>query len=183
VLRFIVVIEKAWLVTRYDLMKGNFMRSFIPAERIQKGIFNFRGTKVMIDRDIAELYGVETRVLNQAVQRNTGRFPDDFAFQLTAKEMREWTSQIVISNSDKMGLRKRPYAFTEHGILMLSNVLKSERAVSVSIQIIRVFAKMREMIQGYGDLMARIEKIEKRQDVESREIWKAIQLLQHKLLK
>jgi hypothetical protein len=97
--------------------------------------------------------------------------------------MREWMSQIVISNSDKMGLRKRPYAFTEHGILMLSNVLKSERAVSVSIQIIRVFAKMREMMQGYRELIERIQKIERRQDVESREIWKAIRLLQSTLVK
>jgi len=159
------------------------MSSLIPHERIQKGIFNIRGAKVMIDRDIAELYGVETRVLNQAVSRNKERFPDDFAFQLTTEEMREWMSQIVISNSDKMGLRKRPYAFTEHGILMLSNVLKSERAVSVSIQIIRVFAKMREMMQGYRELIERIQKIERRQDVESREIWKAIRLLQSTVMK
>jgi phage regulator Rha-like protein len=159
------------------------MSSLIPHERIQKGIFNIRGAKVMIDRDIAELYGVETRVLNQAVSRNKERFPDDFAFQLTTEEMREWMSQIVISNSDKMGLRKRPYAFTKHGILMLSNVLKSERAVSVSIQIIRVFAKMREMMQGYRELIERIQKIERRQDVESREIWKAIRLLQSTVMK
>jgi len=166
-----------------DPMKGSFMRGFIPSEKIQKGIFDLRGTNVMIDRDIAELYGVETRVLNQAVHRNKDRFPGDFAFQLTAEEMREWTSQIVISNSDKMGLRRRPYVFTEHGILMLSNVLKSERAVSVSIQIIRVFAKLREMIQGYGELIERIQKIERRQDVESSEIWKAIRLLQSTVMK
>jgi len=159
------------------------MSSLIPSERIQKGIFNIRGTKVMIDRDIAELYGVETRALNQAVSRNKERFPDDFAFQLTAEEMREWMSQIVISNSDKMGLRKKPYAFTEHGILMLSNVLRSERAVSVSIQIIRVFTKMREMMQGLPELIERIRKIERRQDVESREIWKAIRLLQSTVMK
>jgi len=159
------------------------MSSLIPHERIQKGIFNIRGMNVMIDRDIAELYGVETRALNQAVSRNLERFPDDFAFQLTAEEMRDWMSQIVISESDRMGLRKKPHAFTEHGILMLSNVLKSERAVSVSIQIIRVFSKMREMMQGYRELIERIQKIEKRQDVESKEIWKAIRLLQSTVMK
>jgi hypothetical protein len=159
------------------------MNSPILSEKILKSIFNFRGMKVMLDRDIAELYGVQTRALNQAASRNKKRFPQDFAFQLTAGEMGEWMSQIVISNSDKMGLRKRPYAFTEYGILMLSNVLKSERAVSVSIQIIRVFAKMREMMQGYHELIERIQKIERRQDAESREIWKAIRMLQRTLMR
>jgi hypothetical protein len=114
--------------------------------------------------------------VNQAVTRNSERFPEDFMFRLTAEEAKDLRSQSVISSWG--GTRYLPYAFTEHGILMLSNVLRSERAVSVSIQIIRVFTKMREMILGNRDLIARIQKIEKRQDAESRAVWKAIQLLQ-----
>lgn len=87
----------------------------------------------MLDRDLAFLYGVETRVLNQAVRRNIKRFPSDFMFQLTKKEIKNWISQIVTSNREKMGLRKNPLAFTEHGILMLSSVLNSERAIQVNI--------------------------------------------------
>ena len=117
----------------------------IPAHTITSRIYSFRGRKVMVDRDLAELYGVETRVLNQAVRRNISRFPDDFMFPLTRDEAQNWISQIVISNSSKMGLRKPPLAFTEQGIAMLSSILKSERAIQMNIQIIRVFSKMREM--------------------------------------
>ena len=91
----------------------------------------------MLDRDIADLYGVETRMLNQAVKRNIKRFPEDFMFRLNKKEMENWKSQIVISNKEKMGLRKKPLVFTEHGILMLSSVLNSKRAVQVNIAIMR----------------------------------------------
>ncbi|MGA2378786.1 MAG: ORF6N domain-containing protein [Spirochaetia bacterium] len=140
-----------------------------------------QGKKVMLDFDLAELYGVETRALNQAVTRNTDRFPEDFKSRLTTAEAQDLRSQSVTSSWG--GRRYLPSAFTEHGILMLSNVLKSERAVSVSIQIIRVFSKMREMIQGYRELIERIQKIERRQDVESREIWKAIRLLQSTVMK
>jgi len=135
----------------------------------------------MLDRDLAQLYGVETRTLNQAVNRSLERFPNDFMFRLTPKEDEGLRSQVVISN--RGGRRFLPYAFTEHGILMLANVLRSERAVQVSIQIIRVFARMREMVQGYRELIEAIQKIERRQDAESREIWKAVTLLQKGLLK
>src|SRR4030067_2372672 len=104
------------------------MKELIPVEIIERKIFFIRGKKVMLDRDLAELYEVETRVLNQAVKRNLNRFPEDFMFQLTQAEMGNWKSQIVISNKDKMGLRKAPYAFTENGVAMLSSVLGSERA-------------------------------------------------------
>ena len=93
----------------------------IPIERITNKIFLVRGKKVMLDRDLAELYGVETREFNQAVRRNTGRFPADFMFQMTKEETEDWKSQIVISNRERMGLRKLPLAFTEHGVLMLSS--------------------------------------------------------------
>lgn len=112
-------------------MKG----SLIPQQIIENKILFIRGKKVMLDRDLAMLYGVETRVLNQAVRRNKNRFPEDFMFQLTKEEMMNWKSQIVISNKDKMGLRKRPSAFTENGVAMLSSVLSSERAITVNIQI------------------------------------------------
>jgi len=166
------------------------VRDLVPEDRIQQRIFEVRGKKVMLDRDLAELYGVGTKVLNQAVRRNQERFPDGFAFQLTPAEVKVWMpqsttsrlrSQIVTSN--RGGTRYLPTAFTEHGILMLSNVLHSERAVKVSIQIIRVFVQLRGMVQGYQDLIERVQKIERRQDAESREIWKAVTLLQKALLK
>ncbi len=94
-------------------------------------IYVIRNQKVMLDRDLAELYGVETRVLNQAVKRNIDRFPEDFMFQLNSEELENWKSQIVISNREKLGLRKPPFAFTEHGVLMLSSVLNSQQAIQV----------------------------------------------------
>ena len=145
---------------------------------IASRIYEVRGAKVMLDRDLAKLYGVATRVLNQAVSRNGDRFPEDFMFRLTNEEFANSRSQIVISSWG--GTRYPPRAFTEHGILMLSNVLQSERAVSVSIQIIRVFNTMREMVQGYQELIDRLKKLERRQDIESKEIWKAIRMLQQK---
>jgi hypothetical protein len=157
------------------------MREVVPHERIEKKIFELRGKKVMLDADLAELYAVETRALNQAVTRNIERFPNDFMFQLTELEAEDLRSQSVTSNWG--GRRYLPYAFTEHGILMLSNVLKSERAILVSLQIIRVFVRLRELAEDYRELIGRIEKIEKRQDVESREVWKAVRLLQSTVMK
>jgi len=116
----------------------------------------------MIDRDLAELYGVETRLLNQAVKRNCSRFPEDFMFQLTKPEFENWKSQIVISNSEKMGLRKAPLAFTEQGIAMLSSVLNSDQAIQVNIQIMRIFTKVREMLADTMSLRLEIEEIKKK---------------------
>ena len=101
----------------------------LPNEAIMSKIYVIRGKKVMIDRDLAELFNVETRVLNQAVRRNAKRFPSDFMLQMTKIEMNKWKSQIVISNTEKMGLRKPPLVFTEQGVAMLSSVLKSEVAI------------------------------------------------------
>ena len=156
------------------------MPDIIPRKVIEKKIYEFRGKKVILDRDLAELYGVETRTLNQAVKRNEERFPQDFMFRLNTEEFRNLRSQTVTSSWG--GTRYPPRAFTEHGILMLSNVLKSERAVKVSIQIIRVFNAMREMIGEYNELIGRLQKIERRQDIESKEIWKAIRLLRREIL-
>lgn len=100
----------------------------------------------MLDRDLAELYGVETRVLNQAVKRNIDRFPEDFMFRLTESEFQSWKSQIVITNSLKMGLRQRPYAFTELGVAMLSSVLNSKTAIQINMAIMRTFVVVRQVI-------------------------------------
>jgi hypothetical protein len=112
----------------------------------QQRIFIIRGKHVMVDRDLAFLYGVETRVLKQAVNRNPERFPEEFMFQLDNQEFEKWRSQIVMSKSDKMGLRHRPYVFTEQGVAMLSAVLKSPTAVSVSIGIMNAFVAARRLM-------------------------------------
>lgn len=136
----------------------------VAEEAIISKIYLVRGRKVTLDRDLAVLYGVETRVLNQAVRRNKKRFPEDFIFQLTAEELEDWKSQIVISNKEKLGLRKPPLAFTEQGVAMLSSVLNSETAIAVNIQIIRIFSRMREMLLNYKDLLLKLEQLERKVD-------------------
>ena len=131
----------------------------IPVEHIASRIYLIRGEKVMLDSDLASLYGVETRVLVQAVKRNIERFPDDFMFQFTEEELENWRSQIVISNSAaKMGLRHRPYAFTEHGVAMLSSILRSKKAVQVNIGIIRAFVEVRQFMATNRDLARKVEE-------------------------
>lgn len=126
-------------------------------------IYVVRGQRVMLDRDLAALYGVQTGALNQAVNRNRDRFPGDFMFQLSLEETRNWISQIVISNPGlRMGLRKFPYAFTEQGVAMLSGVLKSERAVRVNIEIMRAFVSLRRALGANKKLAERMEKVERR---------------------
>lgn len=135
----------------------------LPDETIINKIYIIRDKKVMIDRDLAELYGVDTRVLNQTVKRNLKRFPDDFMFQLTDEEFRNLRSQIVTSSWG--GSRFRPMVFTEQGVAMLSSVLNSERAISVNIQIIRVFTRMRVMIESHKEILKKLEMLEKK-DIE-----------------
>ena len=113
---------------------------------IQSKIYEIRGQKVMLDFDLAEMYEVETRVLNQAVKRNIERFPKNFMFQLTKEETLNWKSQIVMSNSIKMGMRRSPYAFTELGVAMLSSVLNSKAAIQVNMSIMRAFVAIRQLI-------------------------------------
>ncbi len=122
------------------------MTALVPIERIASKIYLIRELKVMLDRDLAELYGVETKRLKEQVRRNIERFPEDFMFELTKEELNNWRSQFATSNQDIMGLRIPPFAFTEHGILMLSSVLKSDRAIHVNIQIMRVFVKFRQLL-------------------------------------
>jgi hypothetical protein len=128
-------------------------------EVIINKIYFIRGQKVMLDSDLAELYGVETRVLNQAVNRNTGRFPDDFMFRLTGAEYENLKSQNVTSSWG--GRRNPPNAFTEHGVLMLSSVLNSQTAIQVNIRIMRVYAKLREMLLTHKDILLKLEQLEK----------------------
>ncbi|MFT7824850.1 MAG: ORF6N domain-containing protein [Sulfurimonas sp.] len=150
---------------------------------IEKRIYTIRGTQVMLDRDLAKLYQVENRVLNQAVKRNIDRFPDDFMFQLSKEEFENWKSQIVISNSDKMGLRKMPYAFTEQGVSMLSAVLRSDIAIQVSVQIIRAFVQMRRVLSDNALIFQRIEKLESHQKKTDTKLEKVLDALEDKSFK
>lgn len=129
----------------------------------------------MLDKDLAELYGVETRVLIQAVKRNISRFPEDFMFQLTRNEFDTLRSQIVTSNWG--GRRYLPYTFTEQGVAMLSSILNSERAIQVNIQIMRVFIKLRAMAIGYVGLKRKIEELEKKYDAQFKVVFDAIRKL------
>jgi hypothetical protein len=113
---------------------------------IQSKIYEIRGSKIMLDRDLAGMYGVETRRLNEQVKRNLKRFPDDFMFQLSEQEFQDWKSQFAISNSIKMGMRKRPYAFTELGVAMLSSVLNSDTAIEINMSIMRAFIAIRQFV-------------------------------------
>jgi len=134
------------------------MTELVLIERIAGKIYLIRGTKTMLDRDLAELYGVETKRLKEQVRRNIERFPEDFMFELTKEELINWRSQFATSNQDIMGLRISPFAFTEHGILMLSSVLKSERAVQVNIQIMRTFMGLRKALLDNKDLRRELEE-------------------------
>ena len=124
----------------------------------------------MLDRDLAELYGVETKYLKRQVRRNIIRFPEDFMFELSEKEFNEWRCQFVTSNSDLMGLRYAPMAFTEDGVAQLSTVLNSENAIMVNIQIIRLFSKMRKMLLTHKDILLKLELLEKQVSQNSEEI-------------
>lgn len=131
----------------------------VPDELVMNQIYYTRGQKVMLDRDLAELYGVETRVLKQAVRRNIDRFPEDFMFEMRTEELQDWRSQFVISNADKQGLRYMPFCFTEQGVAMLSSVLNSKRAIQINIQIMRVFTKLRQMLADNTELRLEISEV------------------------
>ena len=149
----------------------------ISQKDIENKIFVFRDVQVMIDRDLAEMYQVETIVLNQAVKRNLERFPKIFRFQLSDSEFENWKSQIVMSNEDKMGLRRPPYVFTEQGVAMLSAVLNSDTAINVSIQIMDAFVKMRQILLENSLINFRLDKVELKQlDNEQRfeQVFKAL---------
>lgn len=152
----------------------------ISQKKIESLIFTFREVQVMLDRDLAEIYQVETRVLNQAVKRNIDRFPEAFRFQLTEQEFEDWKSQIVMSDSDKMGLRRPPHVFTEQGIAMLSAVLRSDIAIKVSIQIMNAFIEMRKIFRENLGLLQRMDGIELKQLETDRKIEEVFKALEHK---
>lgn len=151
-------------------------QSLIPSERIEHSILLLRGQKVMLDKDLASLYGVETRVLVQAMKRNIERFPEDFVFQLDDAEFDVLRSQIVISKS-RGGRRYTPYAFTEQGVAMLSGVLRSPRAVAVNIEIMRTFVRLRQMLSSHADLAKKVEALEKKYDGQFRVVFDALRQL------
>lgn len=152
--------------------------SVISAEVVARNIFVIRGHKVMLDSELSALYQVQTRALNQAVQRNIDRFPADFMFQLSASEFAKWRSHIVTSNSRAvMGLRRPPYAFTEHGVAMLSSVLRSKRAVRVNIEIMRAFARLREVLSSHKDLARQLAALEGKYDQQFKVVFDAIRKL------
>ena len=136
--------------------------SSIPDEVIMSKIYLIRGRKVMLDRDLAELYGVETKQLKRAVRRNLKRFPEDFMFEMTKEELENWRYQFGTSNKERLGLRVPPFVFSEHGAMMLASILNSERAMTVNIQIIRIFNKMREMLIAHKDILLQLEQMQQK---------------------
>ena len=160
-------------------------RSLIPIEQIERSILLIRGQKVMLDRDLAHLYGVTTKVLNQAVKRHADRFPEDFMFQLAMEEARIWWEQVTpvrlrsqfVTLKRGQHIKYRPYAFTEHGILMLSSVLNSERAVQVNIEIMRTFVRLRRMLASHSELARKLDAMEKKYDAQFKIVFDAIRQL------
>jgi hypothetical protein len=151
------------------------MKSVVPIEVIERKIYLIRGHKVILDVDLAELYGVTTKAFNQAVQRNIHRFPADFMFQLTTDETLAMRSQSVTAS--RRNIRYLPYAFTEHGIIMAASVLNSQRAIDASVYVVRAFVKLREMIASHKDLAKRLDELEKKYDMQFKVVFDAIRQL------
>ena len=153
-------------------------RTTLPIEHVEQRILLLRGQKVMLDRDLADLYEVDAKVLNQAVKRNLDRFPEDFMFQLTAEESARLRSQIVTLKSGRGQHRKYlPYAFTEQGVAMLSSVLRSKRAVMVNIEIMRAFVRLRQILGAHADLARKLAALERKYDSQFKAVFDAIREL------
>lgn len=161
-------------------------QALIPSERIEKAILFIRGQKVMLDADLAALYGVETKILVRAVKRNINRFPNDFMFQLNESEFATLRYQFVTLNdslrchfgtSKRGGRRYPPHAFTEQGVAMLSSVLRSERAVQVNIEIMRAFIRLRQILASHAELAQKLNELEKKYDAQFKEVFEAIRQL------
>ncbi len=149
----------------------------IPQERIEKAILLIRGEKVILDGELPMLYGVTTSRLNEQVKRNQERFPVDFAFRLTKQEFTHLMSQFAISSSKHGGRRKLPYAFTEHGAIMAANVLSSKRAVEASVQVVRAFVKLRQMLASNAELALKLDELERKYDHQFKIVFDAIRQL------
>jgi len=161
------------------------MKAVIPLEVIERRILLIRGQKVMLDRDLAYLYGVTTKVLNQAVKRHIDRFPEDFMFQLTMEEAKTWWTEVtggglrsqIVTLKRGGHIKYRPYAFTEHGILMLSSVLNSDRAIKVNIEIMRAFVRLRQILASNKEVAKRLDELEKKYDAQFKVVFDAIRQL------
>ena len=158
-------------------MKQKALIPMISINTIEQKIFLVRGERIILDSDLAELYGVKTKALVQALKRNAERFPRDFMFQLSTKEYVNLRSQFVTSSSEHGGRRYLPYVFTEHGALMAANILKSDRAIQVSIQVIRTFILMRQALATNRDLTRKLNDLEKKYDKQFAIVFKAIRAL------
>lgn len=152
-------------------------RSLIPVERIEQSTLLIRGHKVMLDSDLAELYGVTTKRLNEQVKRNLSRFPEDFMFQLIESETGLLRSQFATSKKGWGGRRYQPYVFTEQGVAMLSSVLNSERAFKVNIEIMRAFVRLRQILASNKELAKRLDELEKKYDVQFKVVFETIREL------
>lgn len=153
--------------------------SGIDYEELKDKIYKLRGYQVLLDSDLAELYGIETKALKRAVRRNIERFPDDFMFEMTKEELKNWRYQFGASNKEKMGMRVQPFVFTEQGVAMLSSVLKSTPAIQVNISIIRLFVRMRRSFYLNKDLIYRLESLE----VDNEDFKRLFQMLSNKINK
>jgi phage regulator Rha-like protein len=151
------------------------MEPLIPAEVIEKRILLIRGKKVMLDADLAELYGVETKVLKRSVKRNIDRFPEDFLIRITSEEFE--SLRCHFGTSKRGGVRYLPYAFTENGVAMLSSILNSNKAIQVNIQIMRTFTRLREILSTHEELRRKIELMEKKYDGQFKVVFEAIRQL------
>ena len=153
-----------------NMEKKKSNKVMVPNEIIMSKIYFIRNQKVMLDRDLAELYEVDTKVLKQAVKRNMDIFPEHFMFEMTEKEFKIWRSQFVTSKSDMMGLRYAPFCFSEHGVLQLANVVRSRRARQMSIRIIEVFIRLQKMLTDNVELRLAVEKLERKTENNSKNI-------------
>ncbi len=155
--------------------------TMVPLERVERRILLIRGHRVMLDADLAELYGVPTKRLNEQVKRNTERFPEDFMFRLTRGETEALKSQIATSKGGRGGQRYRPYAFTEHGAIMAANVLNSPRAVAMSVLVVRAFVRLRAILASHKELARRLDELERRYDSQFKAVFDAIRELMEPL--
>jgi ORF6N domain len=168
------------IMRRYDCPRGGLTMkdsSLIPVERIEKAIYLIRGEKVMLDSDLASLYGVTTARFNQQVTRNIERFPEDFMFQLTNEEFKGLMLQIATSKKGRGGRRKLPLVFTEHGAIMAANVLNSRRAVQASVQVVRAFVRLRQLLASNAGLASKLATLEKKYDGQFKVVFDAIRQL------
>ena len=140
-------------------MNNSENKIMLPEETIISKIYLIRGNKVILDRDLAEFYGIETRRLKEQVRRNIERFPEDFMIEFPKEELDDFRKQFGNTSKEIMGLRIAPFAFTEHGILMLASVLNTERAIQINIQLVRVFNRMREILLSHKELFLELEKV------------------------